>query len=787
MANPKDLKPETPSPEDSILAEASKIDPNIQETKVDSNFPEVDSTTESEIIREADLDSKYGDSSVQTFAESTASSLTFGLSDQFLVKTGYQTAEALRERRDRNQAASIAGDIVGTTAPLLLSGGTSLLGKATSTVGAGVIGASKAGIAAEKATEAILKRIIKDTGSKKIAEEIVKQSIIKGTGAAVEGALYGAKELISENALGRADFTAENLMATVSASAFLAGSIGGALGGATALIPTVTKTGKTVLKKTILPDSDDLNKITTELHGYTPEQARKLQQKNKKVYDNLAKYTRENLGVEVMDDAKKLHAKNSEQISKIGSQIGDTLEEVDRLASTSTHLPKRSQVAKKMVDALEEMKKELQISPTSSSKRSLRKLEAEIKLKDEWLLSDDIMSAKELNKLKGSLQNSAKYDKIPGSLTLDDVMVRKQADAVKDEVFALADRVSTSDNALGAKLKDLNLQYATGKEIADRVSKKAAKSSSQSVLGLKDMVFGTLVGSSTSAGLAGVLVAGRIAKESDMRRRMQVILAGKKANIAIESKISKSLKSFFKDSSRVLVPTSTTVLNDSPLAKSENKRKPKNKQEAFTNIRKNITELASNPAALQERVLKSTIRLQNHAPNTALQTQIKLANAAQFLASKLPKDTSNTSLVNLTKREFTPSSQELAKFERYVEAIDNPLSVLDDLQSGNISREKIEVLENVYPEIYAKVQSAAMDMIVESTEPIPYQKRLNLGAMLKIPADASLQPKNINALQSIHDEAAAQAEQQQPTSGPKPINIKLTNDRQSDVERVSNR
>ena len=163
------------------------------------------------IEKEQRLDEKYGDSPWQTFAESALSSVSFGLSDQVGKALGFQ--EALRERRERNETSALTGEVTGIVGPALLSGGSSLLAKGAGAAGKGIATAARAGSTIERLTAKGINKLLAETGKKKFAKDVLSKSIAKGAGSAVEGTFYGIGELVEENALGNAEFNAENLMA----------------------------------------------------------------------------------------------------------------------------------------------------------------------------------------------------------------------------------------------------------------------------------------------------------------------------------------------------------------------------------------------------------------------------------------------------------------------------------------------------------------------------------------------------------------------------------------------
>ena len=175
---------------------------------------------------------------------------TLGASDFALKETGLLSEQELQDLQAANPTASTVGEIAGTVAPTLLSGGAGLAGRAAvsklvsqgmakeaaeaavAKMGTSVLNkiaaASPAALAESIGAIAGVKASAKlaDTTSKEI-----KSAVNLGVGSAVEGALFGTGKLISEDQLGDAEFNAENLLATVGESAVL----GGVLGGATSL------------------------------------------------------------------------------------------------------------------------------------------------------------------------------------------------------------------------------------------------------------------------------------------------------------------------------------------------------------------------------------------------------------------------------------------------------------------------------------------------------------------------------------------------------------------------
>lgn len=182
---------------------------------------------------------------------STASGLTLGLSDLALTKSGLVAPETLKALREENPAISVAGEVVGAVAPAIFSGGTSIAAKALSKtpsalverLGANVTSKVGSALAADQVAKGVTKNVIK---------EITKKGAALGAGGAAEGAIYGAGDLISENALGNADLSAENLIKSAGYGAALGGTLGFGIGASGAAIKKTIDEGIDLYDNTVV-------------------------------------------------------------------------------------------------------------------------------------------------------------------------------------------------------------------------------------------------------------------------------------------------------------------------------------------------------------------------------------------------------------------------------------------------------------------------------------------------------------------------------------------------------
>lgn len=161
------------------------------------------------------------------------SGLTLGLSNQILAKSGIVSPEKLKALEEGNPIISTASEIVGGVAPIFLTGGAGLAAKVAAATPVAL--AERAGMAAALKAAPLTGKILSKTASR-VTKEVVENAVKYGAGSAVEGSLYGLGNLINEDALGDAEFNAENALAAMGSNALLGGAFGAGAGAGVAMI-----------------------------------------------------------------------------------------------------------------------------------------------------------------------------------------------------------------------------------------------------------------------------------------------------------------------------------------------------------------------------------------------------------------------------------------------------------------------------------------------------------------------------------------------------------------------
>lgn len=151
----------------------------------------------------------------------------------------------------------------------------------------------------------------------------------------------------------------------------------------------------------------------------------------------------------------------------------------------------------------------------------------------------------------------------------------------------------------------------------------------------------------------------------------------------------------------------------------------------------------------------------------------QITRGLRFLDSKAPKQTVAPGMVP-GDGVWHPSKVALEEWGKYVHAVNDPASVIEDLAKGHISMEGAETLRVVYPALFAEAQRLLLESAPKMQQTMSYSKRVAISIMYRVPVDASMTPRHMQFLQPPPEVAAAQQGMAPPQAGPAPTAPALT-------------
>lgn len=158
--------------------------------------------------------------------------------------------------------------------------------------------------------------------------------------------------------------------------------------------------------------------------------------------------------------------------------------------------------------------------------------------------------------------------------------------------------------------------------------------------------------------------------------------------------------------------------------------------------------LNGDPSKFFEQVVSPSM------PNISSMQAATLAKTSMFLQGQIPKDPNELAPPAL-KRPWKPSAADIAKFNRFLDAIEMPNQIM---KSGNILPEHVQAWQAVYPRWFADTQTKMLQALAmwEKKGPVPYSKRNALAIFLG-PQAHGMSPQQIMTVQAVHKDVAPPA------------------------------
>jgi hypothetical protein len=807
---------------------------NVQQMNLDDLggiMPDVWRIESPEEAQARQLQEEHGGlgSQLLTGVESGLGAATLGGYDVVAGEIGgeqYRQERAAREQA--NPLAATTGEVVGTVAPLLASGGTSLAARGVAAVGSPIRAAAAAGEAAGGLATRGLARL--GVTGESVLGRGVQQATRLGVGGAVEGAVYGAGQELSEAALapdGNYDRLGERLLAGAKEGAkfgaLAGGTLGLGLGVGGGLASSVARR---------VGGAEGFRRATGELSEFS---AVKAIDPSKKASRELVSTKRMNqTGRELLDNDIVAAGRSTEEMlsrattvkQEAGKRIGAALRSVDEAGGRVD--------ASKLFSRVDELTGDLRKSLSVADRRIADKLDETLSLLKERTQAVKVTS--EVTEATGKVPSwrefttgkMGPYMKSEGShaaamkrlsseysalksgatpsapaaaaqrakpLTFEELhQFRSRLDAdinwarieappaaerlrdvrriLEDTIETQADEAAKKAGLEGGFLKDYQAAkktYGASRWAERQLTDNLARGQTNRVFGLTDTIAaagGLVLGGGSIAGLATGAALG--AANKLVREKAAGVIAVLADRVAkADVKLSKGVRKFLRPVERA---TRAETLAEGTEAQLERKskidkllgaKKGETRTDAYRRKLAEITETAQQGPAAIERKLGNIASV---APNAAVGMAAAMSRGTSYLQQVAPTGLIDTeSLVpHLEKPQVDPVS--IAKFARAVQVVEDPLSVFDELEAGTLTRDHVQALRTVYPDIYNDIRLKVADELSLLKEPPAFERRIQLGTLLDLPTDKSLRPSSIAAAQ-----AGYQQQEQTPPPEPPPL------------------
>lgn len=194
-----------------------------------------------------------------------------------------------------------------------------------------------------------------------------------------------------------------------------------------------------------------------------------------------------------------------------------------------------------------------------------------------------------------------------------------------------------------------------------------------------------------------------------------------------KNKISSSISGFIKNSKVGISKSAVEAIPEEKIKKAS----------------KVYEDIQSDPGKVVDQFNKNNASLLDSAPETYSALQSKIIAGVQFLQSKSPKIDQDYMFQN---RE--PSRSEVMAFSDYLEAVESPGVIYDQIAKGYINPRTVEALKVVYPKIYQGLVAefiAKKPKVLSRTQMIEAQKLLGVRVMPAMDKDKFAILQNMTA------------------------------------------
>lgn len=640
--------------------------------------------------------------------------------------TADATVEAARADRAA-QAASLAGRAeLGVRPP----GAVKTILDATP---AGAIG--HAGDLAEKAVAAIV-----GEGSDRAVVRIAQKALATGARGSVEGALYGAGSQISEDALGDHETTASKMLAAVGHGALFGGVLGGALGGAGESAALALEHASPSLKKMAASQavrslsygglsSTKLTKSMERLPGGINGVGEELL--NRGIVRPLDTF--ETLAPKIRAAANEAGAKTTEILRSSGLntegliKAEDVAEDIRK--AIHSEFGKMPELNASAISVAEKVAGDLQATygQTGMSIEQLRDFRADLNKRIQWIQGPHVPL---------DITNEAKkivYHELENTVERE---LDKAGSALKGDVLR--------------EYKDAKLSYARLINAQTMVEDSLSRAQKNQMFGLGEkMLLAAEIGGSAAAGhpygvakgLAAAVGSKAIKEHGNSTAaffldKVADLSAMRKTITQIDSRMSTDVQRFVEGR-----PTKATAARYTSKAE----------RDRAYDLAAKRTRMGADVDAITDRIKSHLGTVASSAPRVALAFSSSVSRMAGYLASKLPKEAPLTTVQPQHANKNPVSDIDKDNFLRVYRAVDNPLSVVEDLTRGEVTPDAIEAVRICYPPIYAQMQRMVLERISEPDAPkLKYDQLVQLGVLLNVPTTSTLDPSFVARMQSMY-------------------------------------
>jgi hypothetical protein len=728
---------------DNTTGDLKKVTPD----QLGQEFARGNEIASASFVRQRQMDEKHGGFGDTALAglEGAGRGLTFGATDYAARKLAPELANEMAERKEAHPIASTVGEIGGAVAPMVLSGGTGAVAKGAALAPTSLVG--RAGSAVARGAETVV-----GTEATGLLGRAMQRAIPMAAQGAVEGAAYGAGQVVSENSLGDKEITAEKLLAGAEHGMFLGGAVGGGLGVATELGKAAAQkafkfAGEGSLK-TWLQDVADHQTIRALGGGIKARNVEGAERRVSEIAETVRNATLDD-GTKVFkpfSNASELAEKLAVAESQAGnrlSKVVDKIEDITRAnpearpdvnrflkkvddefldAMKASREPEVRRRAERIESSIERFRPQPveaapEVAPIGKPPKSAAsgevdvskaKLEppnvADFPVPPAPVAAPEPLTFKELRQARMDLDSAIYQERASAASGIPNLpnpklqAMERTRGLLEEEIERSADAASklVGDEALAAAyhsekraFRDLRQAKEMAEQWQMRDFRNRATSPTDYLTGIGSGI------AAASGGLGGLasLGTGMLASAAHnvIRERGNSVLAYAAERLANTNALSHVVAGVDQ---KIEAGVRAALRTELPRVAVQTSTK----QAEFNKLADKVAAVQANPA---EHVAQKVGGLSVHAPGLAAAASNVIAQDMQYVAEKMPKRAVGTGMTGHIRGVSDADSH---KAQRIVKAIDKPLTVLKDIKSQRLTPSVAAAVRDRRPEIMQNIE-----------------------------------------------------------------------------------
>jgi hypothetical protein len=179
----------------------------------------------------------------------------------------------------------------------------------------------------------------------------------------------------------------------------------------------------------------------------------------------------------------------------------------------------------------------------------------------------------------------------------------------------------------------------------------------------------------------------------------------------IERMVKKSDQIMNKQIKNIFYKDNLTSISDS-LVSHRDKNSAEYKQKTFVQFSDTLKSLANDPEQLIEMMTSAVQPIHYAAPDITSQIITQTFKGLQFLNSKLPP----LQKTDLFTDPGPPALSDVRTFDRYFQAVNNPMIALPLVAEGRLDMETMEALTTVYPDYLNKMRAGVFEEMAHAIQ-----------------------------------------------------------------------